>query len=145
MKYHSCHEDEIGVRLFRINTAIIIPHKSLSWLRKELRPQSIIFCNKLCRISLGFIHNSSQLAQFELTRAPQDRWKDKVYHTESAISLEQCAAHCNLIVTGSYSCNLLSWDGNICYIGNHEKTASSNIAVPGDISQIYIHPCTKTA
>ena len=98
-----------------------------------------IFC---IYVFLGFLHNSSQLALYQMTSAPENKWKDKIYHTESAISLEQCAAHCNLIVTGSYSCNIFSWDGNTCYIGNIEKTATSNIAVPGDISQIYIDPCT---
>ena len=46
----------------------------------------------------GFIHNSSLVTSYNLTKAPPNKWESKIYHTAPSTTLEQCAALCQLNV-----------------------------------------------
>ena len=69
------------------------------------------------------------------------RWSTKLYHQESTSTMEQCAALCRLNILSGNTCNMFSWVSMTCYIGNHEKTTSSNISPP--LGDIYITPSTS--
>ena len=66
------------------------------------------------------------------------RWSTKIYDSSSTSTMEQCAARCWLNVLSGFTCNMFSWVANTCYIGNHDKTTSSNINPPA--GDIYITP-----
>ena len=107
----------------------------------------IPFPNKYFKLEyyLGFIHNSSLVTQYNLTKAPPIKWDTHIYHTAASTSLEQCAALCQLTVVSDYSCNIFSLDttAGTCYLANHNKATSSNIPGPPGVQEIYITPCIK--
>ena len=105
----------------------------VSWRKQNLLP--------FYRLLSEFLHNSNLSSAYSITTAlPTTGWGTKVYHSESTTTMEQCAALCQLNELPGFTCNMFSWDGTTCYIGNHEKITSSNINPPA--GDIYITPCT---
>ena len=90
----------------------------------------------------GFVHNSSLVTPYNLTKSQPERWESYIYHTAPATTLEHCAALCQITVTTvGWTCNIFSWDATTCYLANHNKVTSSNINGPPGLSEIYITPC----
>ena len=86
----------------------------------------------------GFLHNSSlSTTKHAMTNSPKNLWQNKIYHEESASSVDHCAAICRISYYSNKHCDVFSWDGSTCYIGRNDKNSHTN-NVPSGVSQIYL-------
>ena len=74
---------------------------------------------------------------FTKTESEQSEWQAKIYHKVAASSIEECAAVCRISYISNRECDVFSWDGSHCYIG--EDTLNSHtITVPSGLSDVYM-------
>ena len=119
----------------------VLPERHIlkDWLQK-----SNFLRNLLSGLSLsGYVHNSSLIAPYNVTKSPPEKWERYIFHTVASItSLEECAAFCEITVVSSYTCNIFSFVGDTCYLANHNKTQSPNVNGPAGVQEIYVPPGT---
>ena len=71
------------------------------------------------------------------TESEQSEWQAKIYHKETTSTLEQCAAICRVSYISNRECDVFSWDGTDCYIGE-DALNSHTITVPSGSSYVYV-------
>ena len=71
------------------------------------------------------------------TQGEQSEWQAKIYHKVATSSLEECAAICRISYISSRECDVFSWDGSDCYIGE-DALNSHTITVPSGLSDVYV-------
>ena len=71
------------------------------------------------------------------TESEQSEWQAKIYHKVATLSLEECAAICRISYISSRECDVFSWDGSDCYIGE-DALNSHTITVPSGLSDVYM-------
>ena len=74
---------------------------------------------------------------FTKTESEQSEWQAKIYHKVATSSLEECASICRISYISSRECDVFSWDGSHCYIGE-EALNSHTITVPSGLSDVYM-------
>lgn len=88
----------------------------------------------------GFLHNSSlATTNYDLTRSTQAWWQNSIYHQVSASSLDHCASICEISYISNYLCDIFSFDGTTCHLGNGGKLSHTH-NVPAGVSNLYADP-----
>ena len=75
---------------------------------------------------------------FTKTESEQSEWQAKIYHKVAALSIEECAAVCRISYISNRECDVFSWDGSHCYIGE-DALNGNTITVPSGLSDVYIN------
>ena len=88
----------------------------------------------------GFLHNSSlATTNYRLIKSTQAWWQNSIYHQESTSSLDHCASICEISYIDSYMCDIFSFDGSTCHVGNNDKISHTH-NVPAGVSVLYSDP-----
>ena len=89
---------------------------------------------------LGLLHNSTLAAtEYVRTESEQSQWQNKIYYEKAAASVDECAAFCRVSYISSKQCDIFSWDGSKCYLGDNSLNSQA-ITVPTGTSEVYIDP-----